>query len=141
MAERDFERVLQRLRALGDQSRLNLVGILSRGEQPVDELARLLQLKAPTVSHHLSVLKDAGLATVRPEGNVRYYGLDRRGLTSVAKSLRSPAALADLTESTELECWERRVLANFIDGEELKEDPGAPQEAPSDPALAGFTLR
>jgi hypothetical protein len=125
MAERDFETMLKRLRALGDQSRLNLVGILSRGEQPVDELARLLQLKAPTVSHHLGVLKEAGLAAVRPEGTVRYYRLDRKGLTSVAKALRTPSALADLTESTELECWERRVLANFMDGRQLKEIPAS----------------
>lgn len=125
MIQQDFPILLARLRALGDQSRLSLIGILSRGERPVDELAELLQLKAPTVSHHLSVLREAGLVRVRPQGNSRFYRLDRKRLTEIARTLRSPATLAELTEGAELESWERRVLSNFFEGERLKEIPAA----------------
>ncbi|MEZ4544419.1 MAG: metalloregulator ArsR/SmtB family transcription factor [Cyanobacteriota/Melainabacteria group bacterium] len=48
-------------KALSDESRLKIVGILASGDRSVEELASLLELRAPTVSHHLSRLKKTGL--------------------------------------------------------------------------------
>ena len=53
--------VLRFFKALADASRLRLVGLLAGAEHSVDELATLLDLRAPTVSHPLARLRAAGL--------------------------------------------------------------------------------
>ncbi|HAT45351.1 MAG TPA: ArsR family transcriptional regulator, partial [Ktedonobacter sp.] len=69
MPEEDFQTLLQFFKALGDENRLKLLGILANREQSVEELAAQLQLKTPTVSHHLAKLKELDLVSMRSEGN------------------------------------------------------------------------
>ena len=54
--------VLDLLKALADKSRLELVRILNEGEQTVGDLARLVELGEPTVSHHLTRLRASQIA-------------------------------------------------------------------------------
>ena len=42
-------------------------------------------MSRPAVSQHLRVLHDAGLVSIRPDGNRRYYRARREGLTDVWK--------------------------------------------------------
>jgi ArsR family transcriptional regulator, arsenate/arsenite/antimonite-responsive transcriptional repressor len=49
----------------------------SGGEISVSEIVSTLGLSQPTVSKHLKVLREAGLVSVREEGQHRYYRLDR----------------------------------------------------------------
>ena len=65
----------------------NIVGLLAQRSYSVEELAALLNLKAPTVSHHLSKLAEAGLVTARAEGYYSIYQLDREALEA---ALRQP---------------------------------------------------
>jgi len=58
MPQEEFETLLQFFKAVADETRLKLLGILATREHSVEELAALLQLKAPTVSHHLAKLKE-----------------------------------------------------------------------------------
>src|SRR6476620_1599097 len=67
---------LQFFKALGDESRLKIAGLLAHREYSVEELAASLSLKPPTVSHHLGILRRIGLVHVRPEGTTHYYRLD-----------------------------------------------------------------
>jgi DNA-binding transcriptional ArsR family regulator len=53
------------------------------GEISVSEIVAKLELSQPTVSKHLKVLRDAGLVTVREEGQHRYYQLDSNPLEDV----------------------------------------------------------
>ncbi|MFF2050372.1 ArsR/SmtB family transcription factor [Leifsonia sp. NPDC058194] len=46
------------------------------GEISVSEIVSTLELSQPTVSKHLKVLREAGLVSVREEGQHRYYRLD-----------------------------------------------------------------
>lgn len=73
MQPEQFNILLRFFKALADDSRLKIVGILANQECSVEELAVLLQLKEPTVSHHLAKLKELNLVTMRPEGNSRLY--------------------------------------------------------------------
>ncbi|GCE21437.1 ArsR/SmtB family transcription factor [Dictyobacter kobayashii] len=58
MAPSDFQDCFCNfLKLLADRNRLKLLGLLANREQSVEELAAQLQLKAPTVSHHLARLK------------------------------------------------------------------------------------
>lgn len=62
-------------RALGDPIRLQLVDVLRKhaGKVCVCELVPLFDLSQPTVSHHLKVLRDAGLVDSERQGLWAYY--------------------------------------------------------------------
>ncbi|GAA1521664.1 DNA-binding transcriptional ArsR family regulator [Agromyces terreus] len=55
----------------------------SHGEISVSEIVAALGLSQPTVSKHLKVLREAGLVSVREEGQHRYYRLDRGPLETL----------------------------------------------------------
>ena len=69
--------------ALSDETRLDLLDRLKRGEQCVCELTEALQTGQSKLSFHLRVLKDAGLIHDRPEGRWMYYSLNREGLENL----------------------------------------------------------
>ena len=60
MSDEQFNRLLQFFQVFSNESRLRLIGHLANGERSVGELAQLLGLKEPTVSHHLAELKGLG---------------------------------------------------------------------------------
>ena len=69
-AEKEYliERVAERFRALGDESRLRLLMLLEGGERNVTSLTEELGLRQASVSKHLAVLRRAGLVTSRRDG-------------------------------------------------------------------------
>jgi len=70
------EIMLQFCKAMADESRLKIIGLLSAAEHSVQQLASTLDLKEPTVSHHLAVLKQLDLVRLRAEGNFHWYRLN-----------------------------------------------------------------
>jgi biotin operon repressor len=72
--------ILDMLKALADESRLALLQLLSQSERSVGDLAELIGLGEPTVSHHLARLREAGLVTLRMAGNQRFYRVNTTGL-------------------------------------------------------------
>ncbi|HLS77402.1 MAG TPA: metalloregulator ArsR/SmtB family transcription factor [Nocardia sp.] len=66
--------------ALGDPLRRQLLALLATGERSAGELVaaarELTSISQPGVSQHLKVLREAGLVTVRADGNRRLYALD-----------------------------------------------------------------
>lgn len=117
--------LLRFFKALADHSRLRIVGLLSGVEHNVQDLAGLLELKEPTVSHHLAILREAELVKMRTEGTTHWYRLDYQVLRKISRSVLSREKLASLAVDMESEGWERKVLSNFMDGEHLKEIPAA----------------
>ena len=67
--------------ALGDEVRLGIVEALSAASYPnqkglnVNEITKKTNLSRPAVSHHLKILKDAGMVNSRQEGTANYYYL------------------------------------------------------------------
>jgi DNA-binding transcriptional ArsR family regulator len=61
--------------ALADPMRLALIEALRDGEQPVNELVERVHIQQSGVSRHLGILSRAGLVSVRPEGQQRFYSL------------------------------------------------------------------
>lgn len=57
--------------------------MLAGGERSAGELAEKFDMARPTVSHHFTVLKDAGLIRSRRDGQTIYYSLD----TTVAQDV------------------------------------------------------
>jgi predicted transcriptional regulator len=125
MQPEQFNILLRFFKALADDSRLKIVGILANQECSVEELAALLQLKEPTVSHHLAKLKELNLVTMRPEGNSRLYQLDSEALQSISKEIFTPEKIASLIEDVDTEAWESKVLKNYFEDNRLKEIPAS----------------
>src|ERR1700687_5289136 len=115
--------MLQFCKAMADESRLKIVGLLSSHEHSVMDLAALLNLKEPTVSHHLAVLKELNLLTLRAEGNVHWYRLRVDVLRKISRAVFSTENIARIAVSAEADGWDRKVLDNFVRGERLTEIP------------------
>ncbi|MCZ8520460.1 ArsR/SmtB family transcription factor [Paenibacillus caseinilyticus] len=82
------------LTALGDPVRLQILTVLGNtGRSNVGDIASRFELSRPAISHHLKILRDAGIVDCQKVGQEVYYWLAR---ASVVASLRS---LADMTES------------------------------------------
>jgi ArsR family transcriptional regulator, arsenate/arsenite/antimonite-responsive transcriptional repressor len=71
----EAERLARVAKALGDPIRLQLVDVLRKhaGKVCVCELVPLFDLSQPTVSHHLKVLRDAGIVGSERRGLWAYY--------------------------------------------------------------------
>ncbi len=69
----EFEALVKTARALSDSGRMRIVLVLRHGELSPCQLVRLLGLAPSTVSRHLSLLKDAGLVSMRREGRWIHY--------------------------------------------------------------------
>jgi len=80
MAQYSENSLLEMLKALADDSRLTLLRLLNEKEHTVGELAGLLDLGEPTISHHLSKLRENGLVNLRMAGNQRFYRINETGL-------------------------------------------------------------
>ncbi|HLI07867.1 MAG TPA: metalloregulator ArsR/SmtB family transcription factor [Ktedonobacteraceae bacterium] len=125
MPEEEFQALLQFFKVLADENRLKILGLLANRELSVEELAALLELRAPTVSHHLAKLKELGFVSMRSEGNTHIYRLDAEALRNSSRGLLSSEKMASLVEDVEGDAWERKVLRDFFDGTHLKEIPAS----------------
>ncbi len=72
--------MLQVFKALGDPTRLRLLGILAQGDFNVNELLEILRMGQSRISRHLKILADSKLLTNRREGNWIYYALAANGM-------------------------------------------------------------
>jgi len=102
-------------RALSDPTRIRILGLLAERPMYGQELAKVLDVKPPTVSHHLAPLVMAGLVRVRRENNYHYYELDSEGIQHLAESTQHIARLLFSSKPLPPKSDERaRVVATFI---------------------------
>lgn len=74
--DRTGERLVRVAKALGDPTRLELLRrIGTAGEMCCKDLVALFPVSQATVSHHLKILVDAGLLSVRRDGQFGWYSL------------------------------------------------------------------
>ena len=66
---------LATIAALADATRLQIVDLLLRGEQPVNDLVAELDIHQSGVSRHLRILSDGGFVQMRASGQRRLYSL------------------------------------------------------------------
>jgi DNA-binding transcriptional ArsR family regulator len=69
--------------AVAEPHRRRILTLLAKGEQSVNDLVRLLNLKQPQVSKHLKVLKAVGLVNVRGDGQRRLYTMNGHKLKPI----------------------------------------------------------
>ena len=63
------------LKALSEPIRLRIIDILRHGEMTVGDIAEFLETEMVTVSHHLKILRHAGLVEVKRDGRFMVYSL------------------------------------------------------------------
>ena len=125
MASVDFNTLLNFFKVLANENRLKLVGMLSQREYSVEELAAQLQLKEPTVSHHLGKLKELDLVSMRPEGNTHFYSLNSEALSQLNKSVFTTEQMATWAKDVTPEAWEEKILKNYLEGDRITKIPAS----------------
>lgn len=85
--------LLRVFKLLADETRLLiLVRLIQAGEQHVRSLCEHLQQGQPAVSHHLALLRQAGLIACRRSGKHNYYRLSSPWLRTMLEAWTHPAA-------------------------------------------------
>jgi DNA-binding transcriptional ArsR family regulator len=123
MEQDKLQPLLAFFKALANESRLKIVGILANRECSVSDLADLLDLRESTVSHHLALLKELDLVRLQAEGNTHIYWLNEDALTRMNKDLFSAQSLSTLVQDVDEKSWEDKVLSNFVIDDRLTQIP------------------
>jgi ArsR family transcriptional regulator, arsenate/arsenite/antimonite-responsive transcriptional repressor len=88
LPKRAAERLAERFRALGDPTRLAIVNRLSGAEELcVCDLNAAFDLSQPTISHHLKILRKAGLVESTRRGTWAYYRLVPQAVEALRETL------------------------------------------------------
>ncbi|MFA6526260.1 MAG: metalloregulator ArsR/SmtB family transcription factor [Candidatus Buchananbacteria bacterium] len=77
----------QTIQALSDANRRKILDLLKKGELPVAEINKKLDITGATLSHHLDILKRADLLSVRREGQQMIYSLNLSVFEEAAEQL------------------------------------------------------
>lgn len=79
-----MEQLLPYFKAFCEEKRIKIVNLLLDREHCVCELMELLNLSQSTISHHIKILKQAGLLNERRHGTWNYYSLNQSGFKQYA---------------------------------------------------------
>ena len=119
--------LLRFFKALADETRLKMVALLASKPRSGEQLAELLSIKRPTVSHHLSKLADAGLVTCTSEGHKKFYTLHLDAVRATAQQLQAKDPGLRLPEDTDTrkfyptralyDEYDRKVLKDFFNSD------------------------
>lgn len=110
------------LRALAEPSRLRILGLLVEQPRTGEELARLLEVGAPTVSHHMRRLTEVGLVSASQEQHYHVYRI-RTGALAMAAKLLDAGALMRAAAVVRKDDFEAKVIRDFFEGQRLKAIP------------------
>jgi ArsR family transcriptional regulator, arsenate/arsenite/antimonite-responsive transcriptional repressor len=97
LTQEQAEQIAPLMKALADPVRLRLMSLVASqpgGEACVCDLNDAFDLSQPTISHHLKVLRDAGLLDREKRGVWAYYRLNPEALASVAALVASTPTTA-----------------------------------------------
>jgi ArsR family transcriptional regulator len=90
-------------KALADDTRQKIMKICCCQWLSVNEIVEHLNVTQPTVSHHLAILREAGLVNVREEGKQTFYQLNQSRLATCCTDLKlNFAPENNLTEPTKV---------------------------------------
>ncbi len=77
-------RILPLLKVISDENRMRIILSLSQGEKCVCEIFKELKLPQNLTSHHLGILRDAGIIRSRKAGKWVHYSLNALAMSSLA---------------------------------------------------------
>lgn len=83
----DQAQVTRFLTAVGDPMRLRILFVLKGDRMNVGEIAQQFEISRPAVSHHLKVLRDAGVVSSTKQGQEVFYVVNKRFLVDELRTL------------------------------------------------------
>lgn len=104
-------------KALADENRLKIIGVLAQKPSSVENIAAQIGLSMSTTSHHLARLARAGLVSARAEGHYYIYSLHTDALKSMSQRLLHDEQIRQLSQPVSDDAYDQKVLSNFLDSE------------------------
>ena len=111
------EELLNFFKALADQNRLRIIGILAESPHTVEDIADTLGVSSSTASHHLSKLTKAGLISAAPQGHYYQYSLNNEVLQEMSQRILRSDVLPTLHKDISPISFEEKVLKTFLDAD------------------------
>jgi biotin operon repressor len=113
--------ILPTFKALADAKRIQIAGLVSARPLSVEEIAAAVELKPATVSHHLAILREAGLVEASREQYYTVYRFRQQplldALRTIAEPTKPPEVDADLAQ------YDQKVLRDYLVDGKLKTIP------------------
>ncbi|USK72999.1 metalloregulator ArsR/SmtB family transcription factor [Peribacillus frigoritolerans] len=112
-----LEKLVAFHKTIGDVTRIRIISILAIGPKHGQALAGILKLTPPTISHHLSKLKDINLVKDRREKNTVYYFLNEDTLkhySSALPKMVSTKGDSNKMDNQKLILEHKKILENFF---------------------------
>lgn len=119
-------------KTLSDETCLRMLSMLNHQERDIDELACLLDLSEPVVSHHLSQLRAIGLVNLRQSPDQQHYRLNHATLKDWKRRMQHVEAFDSVAASPsddtwidqlDLDAFDRKVLRDYTSNGRLREIP------------------
>jgi ArsR family transcriptional regulator, arsenate/arsenite/antimonite-responsive transcriptional repressor len=89
-------------KAIADDTRQKIMSVCCCCELPVSEIVAKIGFSQPTISHHLAILRDAGLVNVREEGKQTFYTLNQENIVLCCGQLMTKFAPEERATATVL---------------------------------------
>jgi DNA-binding transcriptional ArsR family regulator len=128
-----LQELAQFFKTLADETRLKIAGLATSREYRVSDLAQELGLTEPTISHHVTRLREVGLLNLNQVGTNRYYRLNgdmlarmldhAANLAAIVRKQPQPRPDMSWVDDLDLDEQDRKVLRNYCVGQRLKQIP------------------
>lgn len=84
-----MESLLNKLKALSDETRLGIVNLIMERELCICQIQAVLNMSQPRISRHMRILRESGLIESRKEAQRTYYSIIKSGNEQLYKALNS----------------------------------------------------
>jgi len=119
-----LDRLINFHKTLGDHTRIKIIALLKDGPLHGQAIAGKLGLTPPTISHHLSKLREIDLVYQRREKNTIYYQLNEKNLESMATAIIRIGGEKDMNPFKTDDKEKQAIIKNFFDSDgKLKNIP------------------
>lgn len=132
MSFKDLQALINAFKLLADENRLKIVGLLKTRTYTVGELAQTLDIKEPTVSHHLGKLRELGVVNLNSVGNFHQYSLNEGAIKRLKALIVDFDAAAMYLDDGSENAWideltisdeDKKVLRDYTQNGRLKQIP------------------
>lgn len=110
-----LNKIVEFHKALGDLTRVRIIALLQQGHLSGQEIAGKLGLKPPTITHHMTKLREVGLIKERRDKNTIYFSLNTKILEMSAKAIFTVGTGGDSNmEMSVTEKEQSAIINNFF---------------------------
>ncbi len=121
MEDVDMVEIIPLFKALADEKRIRIVALISARPLSVEEIASAVDLTPATVSHHLALLREAGLVEAAHEQYYTVYRFRQQPLLDALRTISEGPAAPEL--DADLAKYDQKVLRDYLVDGKLKTIP------------------